>query len=443
MHGLADRRGHAGIRVTVESWGRYPKTAQRVISREWRDEPLAIPAGLSVLAHGMGRSYGDSCLNDGNAVISTRRLRRILEFDPAEGVLRCEAGMTLDEILDFCVPRGWFPPVTPGTRFVTVGGAAANDVHGKNHHVAGCFGNFVRAMELLRGDGSRHVLHPGQDLFRATIAGLGLTGLIDWVEFQLKPIGNRWIDVETIRMGGLDEFFALSRESEPSWEYLVAWVDTVVSPGRGLFIRGNHDTAREPSARTAGKKPALRVPFDFPSFALGRFSIGAFNELFYRKQLRRVSRQTVDYEPFFYPLDSLLEWNRLYGKAGLLQWQCLVPWAGGPEAVAALLKETHRSGQASFLTVLKTMGSKPAAGMLSFAGPGITLALDFQRGGETLKLLDRLDSIIAEVGGRLYPAKDARMSGASFREFYPKWREFEWFRDPAFSSSFWRRVTEA
>lgn len=425
-----------------QSWGRYPRVRQTVVTRDWRDEPLPAGEG-SLLPRGLGRSYGDSCLNEGNTLISTRGLRRMIRFDEASGVLRCEAGMTIDEVLEFCVPRGWFPPVTPGTRFVTIGGAVANDVHGKNHHACGSFGNFVREFDLVRSDGSRQICSAmsNSELFQATIGGLGLTGMIDQAEFQLRPIRNRWIDVETIRMGGLDEFLALSRESEREYEYLVAWVDTVGTVGRGLFMRGNHNQEIHP--REAGKppKPILAVPFDLPEIALSRFTIGAFNTLFYHKQLSRLTRATVDYIPFFYPLDALLDWNRLYGSSGLLQWQCLVPFEGGPEAIGEILRQVSRSGQASFLTVLKTMGSVPSVGMMSFPRPGITLALDFARREPVEALLQRLDKIVAEAGGRLYPAKDARMPAVYFRQFYPRWEEFSQYIDPKFSSSFWRRVT--
>lgn len=427
--------------ASFQSWGRYPRVRQTVIPRDWRDQPLPAVEG-SILPRGMGRSYGDSCLNEGNVLLATRGMNRLIRFDPASGILRCEAGITIDEILAFAVPRGWFPPVTPGTRFITIGGAVANDIHGKNHHAAGSFGNFVREFELLRSDGSRTVCSPDREpeLFSATAGGLGLTGMIDWVEFQMKPVRNRSIDVETIRMGGLDEFFALSRESERDFEYLVAWIDTVGSPGRGLFMRGNHTQS---GATAAGKpgKPLLAVPFDLPEIALSRFTIGAFNTLFYHKQWSRVTRTTVDYVPFFYPLDALLDWNRMYGSSGLLQWQCLVPFEGGPEAIREILAEVGKSGQASFLTVLKTMGSIPSAGMMSFPRPGITLALDFARRDPVERLLERLDKTVASVGGRLYPAKDARMSGAHFRQFYPRWPEFSKYVDPKFSSSFWRRVT--
>lgn len=230
VHGRAGVPALKPVRVAADllSWGRYPAAVQTVYARDWCDDPLPMPErGMSLLARGMGRSYGDSCLNAGNAVALTRGMNRLIDFDPVEGVVACEAGMTLDELIRFALPRGWFPAVTPGTRFVTLGGCVANDVHGKNHHKVGSFGNFVEALELVRSGGHRVVCSPGQPLFEATVGGLGLTGLINWVRLRLMPVRNRWIDMESIRFGGLDEFLALSRESEEKYQYLVAWVDTV------------------------------------------------------------------------------------------------------------------------------------------------------------------------------------------------------------------------
>lgn len=429
--------------MAVESWGRFPKTDQAVVPLHWREEALALPGEGSLLPHGMGRSYGDSCLNDGGTVLATRGLSRLIAFDPDTGVLRCEAGVTLAEILELFVPRGWFLPVTPGTKYVTVGGAVANDIHGKNHYADGTFGRFVRAFELLRSDGSRRVCTPDQhgDLFRATIGGLGLTGLLTWVELELRRVDSPHILQETIRLRNLDDFFRVNEESERDWLYTVAWIDCLARGrrlGRGLYMRGNHAAAdpRRPPRASGG--PRLSVPFDAPGFLLGSWSVKAFNALYYRRQLRRQKRATVPYEPFFYPLDSIGRWNRIYGKRGLLQWQCVVP---DPDTVVDLLEMVSRAKEGSFLVVLKTFGSVPSPGMLSFPRPGITLALDFpNKGPRTFSLLQRLDERILAAGGALYPAKDARMAPALFEASFPNWREFVPHVDPRFSSSFWRRV---
>jgi FAD/FMN-containing dehydrogenase len=373
-------------------------------------------------------------------VMPTRGLDRMMSFDDETGVLRCEAGVTLAEILEFAVPRGWFLPVTPGTKFVTVGGAIANDVHGKNHHVAGTFGCHVRQLELFRTDGSRRICSPSEnsDWFRATIAGIGLTGLIHWAEIQLKPIVSRKINYQATKFRGLEEFIALSDENQGR-EYTVSWVDCVASgrnAARGIFMSGEHsDVAEERSTR---RERTIGFPVDLPRFALNRFTVGLFNSLYFHKQTGKRVARVVDYEPFFYPLDSILHWNRMYGRQGFLQFQCLVP---NVDAIREILRTTANSGLASFLAVLKVCGDVPSPGMLSFPKPGITLALDFPIGdGRTFAVVDRLGEMTQAAGGRLYSAKDARMTGAQFRDFYPYWEEFARYIDPQFSSSFWRRV---
>ena len=432
-----------GVEAPFESWGRYPHAQQRLLPVTWRSDPLALPKEGPVLAVGLGRSYGDSCLNDGGTLLTARSLRRWIDFDADTGVVRCEAGVSLEEILALAVPKGWFLPVTPGTQLVTVGGAIANDVHGKNHHVAGTFGCFVRAFELLRSDGSRRVCTPTQEpaLFAATLGGLGLTGLITWAELALQPAPTAWVESESIRFGSLDEFFALNQASS-DWPYSVAWVDCFAKGaklGRGLYSRGRHAAPFEGASRRVARG-MIPVPFDAPGFLLNGLSLRAFNFAYYRKQLSKVARARIHYRPFFYPLDAVGNWNRLYGPRGLLQWQCVVP--GDSQAIRRILEDISRSGEGSFLAVLKTFGDVKSPGLLSFPRPGVTLALDFpNRGPKTFALLDRLDGIVREHAGALYPAKDARMSGATFRVGFPQWEQLAALADPRFSSSFWRRVT--
>lgn len=429
--------------LAYASWGRYPRVAQRRLAIGDRGAPLPAAEGL-LLPYGNGRSYGDSCLNAGGTVLATRGLDRFIAFDPACGVLRCEAGVLLDEILALVVPQGWFLPVTPGTRFVTVGGAIANDVHGKNHHRAGTFGHHVRRFELLRSDGSRRECsaQDNADWFGATIGGLGLTGLMTWVELQLRRIANPWIVGETLRFRSLAEFARLSQAADADHEYTVAWIDCAAAPGtRGLFMRGNHAPAL-PAARPAAAARRLRVPFTPPLSLIGGPTLRAFNALYYHRPVGGRGRAAVShYEPFFYPLDGILDWNRVYGPRGFLQYQCAVPVVGGLEALDEVLGRIAASGTGSFLAVLKQFGALESPGWLSFPRPGFTLALDFpNRGPATFVLLDRLDEIVAAAGGALYPAKDARMSGALFRAAYPAWERFAAYIDPRFSSSFWRRV---
>lgn len=426
-----------------ESWGRYPRGEQRLEPLFWPSDFPGHSEEGSLLPVGMGRSYGDVCLNHGNTVLLTRRLDRLLSFDAKTGALRCETGVTLAEILEFAVPRGWFLPVTPGTKFVTVGGAIANDVHGKNHHAAGTFGAHIGMFELLRSDGSRRVCSPTEnsDWFGATISGLGLTGLIHWAEIQLKPIVSRKVNYEAIQFHGLDEFMALSEENRHH-EYTVSWIDCVAkgkNAARGIFMCGDHSQVEE--ARTAGRMSTISFPFDLPSFGLNRTTVGLFNALYFHKQTSRKIAKLVDYEPFFYPLDTVAHWNRIYGKEGLLQFQCVVPQTNGIEAIREMLQVIATSGLASFLAVLKVCGDVASPGLMSFPKPGITLALDFPiREGRTFELVDRLGAMTEEAGGRLYPAKDARMTGEQFRKFYPRWEEFSGYMDRRFSSSFWRRV---
>ncbi len=433
---------------TFESWGRYPKLQAEVVPLFWTtDFPAAHPPRTRVLPVGMGRSYGDSCLLENGTLLAARGMDRFLAFNPETGLLRCEAGVTLAEILDFGVPRGWFLPVTPGTKYVTVGGAIANDIHGKNHHIAGTFGRHVPRFELTRSTGERFECSPteNQAWYAATIGGLGLTGLITWAEVQLRPIVSRKIRYEGIKFVGIEEFVALSKASTHI-EYTVAWIDCVSTGknfARGIFMQGDHSEI--PDDLKPSGKPKLTLPVDLPPFLLNKTTIGAFNTVYYNKQLSKHTSSLVDYEPFFYPLDIIHHWNRGYGKDGLLQFQCVLPWEPGDfqQGIIQVLKAITASGLASFLAVIKVFGDAPSPGMMSFPAPGITLALDFPVRAEiAFDLCDRLANITAEYGGKMYPAKDARMGPQHFQQFYPQWQDFSRYIDPAFSSAFWQRVTE-
>jgi FAD/FMN-containing dehydrogenase len=435
-----------GNRAPYQSWGRYPPAVPTgVLPMRFCDQPLPQVQG-SMLPFGNGRSYGDSCLNHGGYLLATRGLDRFLAFDPQSGVIRCEAGVMLSEILALTVGSGWFLPVTPGTRYITVGGAIANDVHGKNHHVAGTFGHQVTCLELVRSSSERVMCSPTEraDLFAATVGGLGLTGLIAWAEFRLKRIANPYVQVERVRFDHLDNFFDLALSEDRECEYTVAWIDCLASGrrlGRGIYMAGNHATPScEGAPRASGR--GLSVPMDLPMSLVAMPTLKVFNELFYRKQMRRVQSGVEHYAPFFYPLDGIDQWNRIYGPKGFLQYQSVVPMSVGREVTREMLQCIARSGQGSFLSVLKIFGDRRPAGLLSFPRPGVTLALDFPfRGRETLCLFETLDSLVAQAGGAIYPAKDARMSPQLFASGYPRIDEFRRHLDPAFSSSFWRRVT--
>jgi FAD/FMN-containing dehydrogenase len=431
----------------VFSWGRYPKTAHQYVHRPaWNDQVpriLSTAAAGSLLPYGLGRSYGDSCLNDGRELIDCRRLNRILGFHEASGMVRCESGVSLSEIIDVFLPKGWFLPVTPGTRFVTVGGVIANDVHGKNHHCAGTFGAHVRQIALHRSHDGLVICNSEQnvDMLRATTGGLGLTGVIAWADIQLKRVAGPWMDSELVPFQSLDSFLELSRESDGRFEYTVAWLDCFAGKNlRGIFFRGNHASERAMEVR---RKRGPKLPFALPGWMLNRYSVKAFNSAYYKIHSAKKGESVVPYNSFFYPLDSVGQWNLLYGRNGFLQYQCVIP-ENNVEAVGELLDRIAHSGMGSFLGVLKQFGSAPPAGMLSFARPGITIALDFaMRGERTLKLMQSLDEVVQQSGGALYPAKDARMSTALFEASFPRWRAFVPYIDPKMSSSFWRRVTGA
>jgi FAD/FMN-containing dehydrogenase len=432
-------------RPLFESWGRYPRLPAEVRNLFWKEDfPGGLEFGRKMLPVGMGRSYGDVCLLQNGTLLRTPELDRLIAFNAQTGLLRCEAGVTLAEILDFAVPRGWFLPVSPGTKYVTMGGAIANDIHGKNHHVAGTFGLHVPRFELVRSDGRQFVCSPTEnpEWYSATIGGLGLTGLITWAELQLRPIVSRRIRQLATKFVGLEEFVALSKASTHV-EYSVAWIDCVAQGrnfARGIFMQGVHDET--PGPLTPLAKPKLALPFDMPAAALNRTTVGAFNTLYYHKQLSKQKDSLIDYEPFFYPLDFILQWNRLYGQQGLLQFQCVLPWESDTLGMVKLLEAITASGLGSFLAVIKVFGDAVSPGMMSFPRPGITLALDFPiRREVSFALLDRLADITAGFGGRMYPAKDACMSAAHFQQFYPMWQQWVAYIDPAFSSSFFQRVT--
>ena len=431
-----------------ESWGRYPKYNAKVVPLNWQGDFPAVLAGShdSALPVGLGRSYGDVCLLKDGTLLETTGMNRLIDFDSETGILTAEAGISLAQILDFAVSRGFFLPVTPGTKYVTLGGAIANDIHGKNHEVAGSFGNHVPCFELVRSDGTHRVCSRTEnpDWYAATIGGMGLTGLITWAQLRLRPIVSRGIDYEGIQFHGIDEFLDLKHRYSQA-EYSVSWLDCVSTGknfARGIFMLGEH--SRVPGELKPSPEPRLVFPFDAPAFALNRTTVSLFNTVFFHKQGKAHVKAVHDYEPFFYPLDAVLHWNRMYGKRGLVQFQYAIPWEHAKEGTIAILREIAKSGLASFLAVLKAFGDIPSLGMMSFPLAGIMFALDFPiKPDITFPLLERLGDMTLDYGGRLYPAKDAAMTAAQFQTFYPEWRRFARFRDPMLTSSFWERVTDS
>ena len=442
----------ATLTKAISGWGRYPvQTCE--LERPERYSDLT-PSASSIIARGQGRSYGDAALNENGRVILTERVNRFLDFDLSTGILRAEAGVTLAEILDVVVPKGWFLPVTPGTKFVSLGGCVAADVHGKNHHHDGSFGEHVLALELILTDGSRMICssteHP--DAFWATVGGMGLTGIIGEVTLQLTPIQSAYVKVQHHQAQNLEQLFQQLQDPAIDDRYTVAWIDclsTGASLGRGVVMCGHHATAAELPAGNAPfsikQKPKRSIPFDLPSWALNPFSIGTFNALYYRQEGSKKAPFLSNYDSFFYPLDAINDWNRLYGKQGFVQYQCVIPNQTAFEGIKSLLTVLSSSKRASFLAVLKRFGPE-GNGMLSFPMAGYTLALDLPvRDAELFKMLDQLDQIVIQHGGRVYLAKDARLSAESFQAMYPHYGE--WLKvknaiDPnnRFSSSLSRRL---
>jgi FAD/FMN-containing dehydrogenase len=441
------------LQTGIRSWGGTIRSEHAVLRPVEQDVAAAAVAGASygsTLAFGCGRSYGDVALNPGRTLIDCRSLDQFISFDRQTGVLTCEAGVRLADILAvICRPEadgsGWFLPVTPGTRFVTLGGAIANDVHGKNHHQYGSIGRHLVSLEVARSDGSRIICSPSENsgLFAATIGGLGLTGVILNASLKMRRAEGLALETEDIRFNSLDDFFALARGSETDWEYTAAWVDCASSEanlGRGIFSRARHapHAATEPPSRST----RFSMPFTPPVSLVNKISVRGFNNLYWRKLGPAGRKRGIGgYEPVFYPLDSIGMWNRLYGLKGFYQFQCVVPLQVSQDVIAELLRAIAQSGQGSMLAVLKTFGPLRSPGLLSFPMEGTTFALDFPNlGHQTVLLLRRLEDIVIAAKGRLYPAKDSLMSAESFRAGYPELDTFLAFRDPAISSAFARRV---
>lgn len=424
-----------------DSWG-SPNAGRRRAAVPMEGGFPAIRSAGGLLAYGNGRSYGDSCLNDEGLLVDMRARARILDFDRETGVLRAEAGVLLAEITARVAPEGWFLPVTPGTQFVTLGGAVANDVHGKNHHRRGSFGRWVRELRLLRSDAPPQDLTPEEPLFSATIGGMGMTGIVETAELQLMPVSSTTIRETTTRFDRLSDYFDLAEAADERHEYAVAWIDSLATgrnAGRGHLICGDH----APGGPLDGKAraPLASVPLTPPVSPLRGLALKAFNEAYFRKAKAGTHVRDVPFDGFFYPLDRIGGWNRLYGPRGLRQHQSVVPLGEARRAVPALIECAARYGHGSFLTVLKRFSELGSAGTMGFAREGYTLTLDFpDRGEATARLLDDLDAIAVSAGGAVNAYKDARMSAAVFDASYPRWRDVEAVRDPAILSDFWRRT---
>ena len=443
-------------RRKLAGWGNYPVETCDLFRPERYDQLAEIVARApqsSLTARGLGRSYGDASLNESGAVIETTRLDRFLDFDPASGVLHCEASVSLADIVQHFLPRGFFFPVTPGTKYVTIGGAIAADVHGKNHHDSGSMSAFLLDFQLLTASGEllRCSREENADVFWATIGGMGLTGVVVDARLRLRSVESAYMNGDTEQLPNLDQLLERLGAADAS-EYSVAWIDIVASGrslGRSVLQRADHAKLSDLPAKLretphrARPLPKLSVPFALPSKALNALTIRAFNELWYRAHPTRHAVASCD--GFFYPLDAIAHWNRAYGRAGMMQYQALFPIETGRETLVALLDELARSKRGSILAVLKTFG--PASeGILSFPRPGYTLSIDFPHTGkDILEAVARLDQIVLRAGGSVYLAKDSCLHAETFAAMYPgldRFREIKAKVDPEqrFSSSMARRL---
>lgn len=428
--------------MKLGSWGRlsYRDYTVKILGRDMPAEDEKN-ASTSAIVRGSGLSYGDCCLNGNGVTYLTQKLDRFIEFDSSRGLLTCEAGVTLGEIQSSFASKGWMLPVTPGTQFVTVGGAIANDVHGKNHHRYGCFGNHVTEIKLARTDGHTFACSPTRESnwFAATVGGLGLTGVIREATIQLRPVLSRWLDIEALPYSSLEEFFAITSISEENWEYTVSWLDcSKAKRPRGIFFRANHS---EIDTDDYAGRSSWSIPVTPPISPVNRYSLAIFNSLYYAMHRKRSGAYRDHYTQYFYPLDSITHWNRLYGRKGFYQYQLVIPLKDSETVLQSLLREIARSGMGSFLSVLKTFGERESLGMLSFPMAGVTMALDFPNRGKDLeRLFKRLDAIVLDAGGRLYPAKDARMPAKVFAAGYSELPQFLQYKDPGLSSDLSRRL---
>ncbi|UPK66909.1 FAD-binding oxidoreductase [Chitinophaga filiformis] len=414
----------------LANWGNYPVIScdESSFSQEEQVQDF-ISTHSSVIARGNGRCYGDASLAQHS--VSTLKYDKVLAFDTTKGIFECQSGITLDQILDIIVPQGWFLPVTPGTKFITVGGAVASDVHGKNHHVDGSFSGHIIDMDVITGNKETITCSPADhsDLFWATCGGMGLTGIITRVKFGLKKIDTAYIRQKQIKARNLEDLIRLFEEYK-DYTYSMAWIDCLQkgdSFGRGILIVGEHarpEELNEQQRKAPLQLPAKRklsLPFNLPSFALNTLTVKAFNWLYYLKNTKREINNVIPYEPFFYPLDAILHWNRGYGKAGFVQYQFVLPLEK-KEGLIAILQRISDAGLGSFLAVLKVFGRQDS--LISFPMEGYTLALDFPVRKGLFEFLDKLDEIVLQYGGRLYLSKDARMKQEVFWQSYPNAQKF-------------------
>lgn len=413
---------------SISNWNNYPIINAQVTTPFFQDEISGLlNSSAPTIARGNGRCYGDASL--GMNVMSTLSLNHALRFDESNGIFSCQSGMLLSDILEIIVPKGWYLPVTPGTKFITVGGAFASDVHGKNHHKEGSFADHVLKIKLVKPDGVAEEcsseLNPR--LFWFTAGGMGLTGIIQEVTFKLKKIETPFIRQRQVKADSLDEIIEMFDQYK-NYTYSVAWIDCLKkgrSFGRSILMVGEHATKAETEGNSYKIGGNFTVPFYFPSFSLNPITIKTFNAFFYAKNYKKVMDSVISSDKFFYPLDSILDWNKIYGKKGFIQYQFVVPRDLGKKAITEILTRITEKGWGSFLAVLKAFG--PGSVPLTFQMEGYTLALDIPMNRNLLRFLDELDLMVKEYGGRIYLSKDARMKPEIFFSTYPQSHDFSQF----------------
>ena len=409
----------------VTNWGNFPVVEKEVKSEDSLQKIKDfVKSNNEIIARGNGRCYGDASLSE--HIFSTKRLNKFISFDRLNGIIECESGVLLADILEVVVPQGYFLYVTPGTKFISVGGAIASDVHGKNHHAEGCFSEYVIEFSLLNENGEvlKCSREENSEKFWSTIGGMGLTGIILSAKFKLKNIETAYIRQESIKAENLDEIFKLFEESE-SWTYNVAWIDclqTGKNIGRSIMMRGEHAFKHQLPKKLQEnplrlkKKFSPTVPFYFPNFVLNNLTVKLFNFLYFNKQRSKEIKNYIDYETFFYPLDAVNDWNKIYGKTGFIQYQMVIPKEKGKEGMKRILETIAKSGNGSFLAVLKLFGKNNPEAYNSFPFEGYTLALDFKVNSKLKNLVEKLDAIVEEFGGRIYLTKDS-MSKSSLTNY--------------------------
>tara|TARA_Y100001958_G_C21228991_1_gene554526 strand:+ start:1015 stop:2319 length:1305 start_codon:yes stop_codon:yes gene_type:complete len=433
------------MRKTILSWGKIHKYENEVIIPKNINDINFDQKAKNFTLYGNGRSYGDVCLNKNGNIINTKSFKKVRLFNTKKGIIEAEAGITFDEILKLCVPKGWFIPVTPGTKFVTLGGAIANDVHGKNHHQIGSFGSCIKKICLIKTNGQKKILSRNKNfnLFKLTISGLGLTGFIHWAKIKLIPIKSSSMHVENIKFNNLEEYFIINNKSK-KWPYTVAWFDNSAEGknlGKGIFSRGYF--LKDNNLKAHSSKKIISIPNKFPGFLLNKFFIKIFNKLYWNRPAANKVFHT-HYDNFFYPLDKIKNWNNLYGDRGFYQFQCIFPEKYAKNAIKEVLSKIKTHNMLSFLAVFKTHKKETSPGLNSFCISGTSIAIDLpnKKNDKTIKLLKDLEKSVLKFKGKINPSKDSIMSAKTYKKSYPNWIKLNKFKDPYLSSSFWERVTK-